>query len=289
MPSGKKSKQMRRAAAAAAPPVQSKGAQRRRQASRAAPPPVQSKGAPRRRQASPRVLAISGGVAALVVVGIVLAVVLSGGKKSVTVPQVGSLANALPGASDVNGLLKGIPQHGLQLGWPSAKVTLVEYIDLQCPFCQQFETQVFPNIVQKYIATKKVKVEARVLDFIGPDSSRGRDAMIAAATQNKAFNFAQILYDNQGTENTGWLNNDMVIQAASSIPGLRVPQVLAEAKSSSVAGLAKKFDQQAAGDTVTGTPTLFVGKSGTKGKQVNMSSPTDQAGLEYALDRALSS
>ena len=31
--------------------------------------------------------------------------------------------------------------------------------------------------------------------------------MIAAGAQNKAFNFAQILYDNQGTENTGWLND----------------------------------------------------------------------------------
>ena len=32
--------------------------------------------------------------------------------------------------------------------------------------------------------------------------------MLAAAEQNKAFNFSQMLYYNQGTENTGWLTDD---------------------------------------------------------------------------------
>jgi len=39
----------------------------------------------------------------------------------------------------------------MTLGSPFAKVLMVEYIDLQCPFCQQFETQVFPDIVAKYV------------------------------------------------------------------------------------------------------------------------------------------
>jgi Disulfide bond formation protein DsbB len=36
----------------------------------------------------------------------------------------------------------------------------------------------------------------------------------------------KLLYDNQGTENTGWLDNNMVTAAASSIPGLRVHELL---------------------------------------------------------------
>jgi len=145
MPSGKKSKQMRRAVSA--------------------PPPVQSKGGPRRvRQANPKVLAIVGGVVVLAAIGIGLALALGGGSKaSSSYPTIGTLKNALPGAADVNTLFKGIPQHGLTLGNPKAPVTMVEYIDLQCPFCQQFETQVFPTILTKYIRTKKVKVVARIL------------------------------------------------------------------------------------------------------------------------------
>jgi protein-disulfide isomerase len=271
MPSGKKSKQMRRAASA--------------------PPPVQSKGGVRRRQANPKVLAIVGGVVVLAAIGIGLALALGGGKSNSAagLPTVGTLSNSLPGAADINTMFKGIPQTGLTLGYASAPVTMVEYIDLQCPFCQQFETQVFPNIVKNYIRTKMVKVEARLLDFIGPDSSRGRNAMIAIGAQNRAYDFAELLYYNQATENTGWLNNAMVGQAVSSIPGVRVADALNLASAGSVKQQAKGFDAAAVIDKVTGTPTLFVGKSGTKGKQVPLSGPTDEATLVTSLDNALKS
>jgi protein-disulfide isomerase len=270
MPSGKKSKQMRRAASA--------------------PPPIQSKGGPRRRQANPKVLAIVGAVVVLAAIGIGLALALGGGSKaSNNYPVTGTLKNALPGATDVQTLFKGIPQNGLTLGNPKAPVTMVEYIDLQCPFCQQFETQVMPDIIKNYVRTGKVKVEARILAFIGADSSRGRNAMIAAATENRAFNFSEILYYNQGTENTGWLDDAMVGQAVSSIPGIHVHTVLNLVSSGTVSKEAKAFDVQGATDKVSGTPTLFAGKSGTKGKQIPLRSPTDSQSVITALDAALAS
>jgi protein-disulfide isomerase len=274
MPSGKKSKQMRRAAASAPPPVQSKGI-----------------GA-RRRQADPKVLGIAGGAIALVVLVVVLVLVFTGGSNKTSLgdlPPVGSCTTGLPGCSDVVDLFKGIPQKGTTLGWPFAPATMVEYIDLQCPFCQEFETQVFPDILKKYVRTKKLKVEVRILDFIGPDSARGRNAMIAAAKQNKAFQFSELMYFNQKTENTGWLNDAMVGQAAASIPGLKVAQLLSDRNSGATQSQAKAFDAQQSADQVTGTPTLFVGKSGTKGKQVPLASSTDEQSLVTAINDALSS
>lgn len=274
MPSGKKSKQARRTAAAA-------------------PPRVQSKGSPRSRQADPKVLAIGGAVVVLAVIGVVLGIVLTRGGSGGSVPQglpaTGSLATGLPGAGEVDALFKGIPQHDTILGWPFAPVTMVEYIDLQCPFCQQFETQVMPDILKKYVRTKKVKVEVRVLDFIGPDSARGRKAMIAAGEQNRAFQFSELLYFNQKTENTGWLDDAIIGQAAASIPGLDVKRLFNDRNSGAVAAQAKRFDAQQTADDVTGTPTLFVGKSGTKGKRVNLQSSTDEKTLVQALDDALAS
>jgi protein-disulfide isomerase len=269
MASGKKSKEKRRA--------------------QSAPPPVQSKGTPRSRQASPRVLIGAGAAAAVIAIAVVLIVVFTGGASSTpkNVPTVGSIAAGLPGSPEVDRYFKGIPQNGMTLGSPSAKVTMIEYIDLQCPFCQQFDTQVFPTIVSKYVKTGKVKVEVRVLDFIGSDSSRGRKAMIAAGNQNRAFNFAEVLYFNQGTENTGWLNDAMVASAAASIPGLNVPKLLADQSSSSVAKAASTFDADAVKDKVSSTPTVLVGRNGTTPKQVAMQSATDEASLVAALDTAL--
>src|SRR5947207_10447810 len=145
MPSGKKAREMRRAA-------------------QMKPPPVQSKGGVRRRQASPRVLMAGGGVVAVIAIVIVLAVVLgSGGGSGIPkdVPAIGSptSAVALPNSDVVEQLFKGIPQKGAVLGKPSAPVTMVEYIDVQCPVCQLFETEVFPDIVKTYLRTGTVKAK----------------------------------------------------------------------------------------------------------------------------------
>jgi protein-disulfide isomerase len=270
MPSGKKSKQARRVAATK-------------------PPPVVSKGGVRRRQANPRVLAIAVGVLVLAGIGIGLAIALSGGgsKLSSTVPTIGNAATGLPGSTDIAAQLKGVDEHGMTLGSPTAPVTLVEYIDLQCPICREFETTVMPDLIAKYVKTGKVKVEARVLKFIGPDSERGRNAMLAAAEQNKAFNFSQVLYANQGTENTGWLSDDMIAQIAASVPGMKVPELLSARDSSTVKSQGAKFDQQGKADKVPGTPTLYVGPSGQKGTVVNLKSADDEQTLVDAITQAL--
>lgn len=223
---------------------------------------------------------------------VVLAIVLSGGGggvKASSIPTSGSVANGLPGAADVHALFKGIPQNGLTLGSPFAPVTMVEYVDLQCPFCQAFETQVFPSIVQTYVRTGKLKVVLRPVDFIGPDSSRGRNALIAASMQNKGFDFAEILYDNQRVENTGWLNDSMVVQAAEGIPGLNPRLLYSQRSSSPVHRQAGNYDAAQLADKVNQTPTLFVGKTGSKGTVVNLASATDKASLVQAIKQALGS
>jgi protein-disulfide isomerase len=274
MPSGKKSKEMRRAA-------------------QVKPPPVVSKGGVRRRQASPRVLMAGGGIVAVIAIVIVLAVVLgSGGGNSGLpkgIPAVGSptSAVALPNSVDVEQLFKGIPQKGNVLGKPSAPVTMVEYIDLQCPVCQAFETSVFPDLVSKYIRPGKVKVVVRPWAFIGPDSFRGQAATIAAERQNKAFDFAQLLYYNQGPENTGWLTDSVIATDAASIRGMQVRQLLADRGSSSVKAEVKTVEKQVAVDKVNATPSLFVGRTGKKLTHVPLQNGLDKTTIVDALDTAL--
>lgn len=274
MPSGKKSKQARRAAASA-------------------PPPVRSTGGSRRRQADPKVLAIAGGIVALIAAAIVLAVVLtggggSGGKLPAGTPAIGNCAtNGLPGCSEVTSLFKGIPQQGLYLGSPFAKSQMTMYIDLQCPFCQQYETTVMPTLIKKYVRTNKVRIKVMPWAFIGPDSTRGQKAMFAAAEQNKAWNFAEVLYLNQRTENTGWLNDSMVAQAAASVDGLDVQKLWSARGSGTISKQIADVAAQAQINKVNGTPTVFVGKSGSKQKLVGSSGTVpDLAQTEAAIDAA---
>jgi len=229
------------------------------------------------------VLAIAGGVVVLVVVAIVLAVVLtskgSGGANglgdgpTITIasgtPTVGSSTNpnALLGATDVAKLFKGIPQSAFVLGKPNAPVTLIEYIDLQCPDCDQFETQELPTLVKDYVRTGKLKIEMQpwsILDRTPAehDSYRGQKATIAAAAQNKAFNFSEVLYDNQGTEGTGWMNDATISNIAASVDGLKPYQLATVANGSATASVIATITNfaNAHPSQMTGTPTLYLAK-----------------------------
>jgi protein-disulfide isomerase len=257
------------------------GKQARRQRQQAVGrPPVRSTGG---RKASPT--ALIGALVAIVVVAAVVAVVLvtsGGGSSSSKTPT------KLPDAGVIAQQFAGIPQSANVLGKASAPATLVEYIDLQCPVCRQFETEVMPSIIDRYVRTGKLKVVARPVTIIGPDSETGRRGMIAAFKQDRGFNFSQLLYFNQGPENGGWLDDSMVADAAASIPGVKVAALQKAAGSKAVQDQAATYDSQARADALSGTPTLVLGKSGGKLTSLGAGSPTVEQ-LSAAIDRTLKS
>jgi len=232
-----------------------------RQQRRTPPPPVRSTGGPRK--ASPKVLAVGAGVILLSGIVAAAAIALTRGSSS-------------PSSTSTTKLL----------GSPKAPVRLIEYIDLQCPVCREFETTVMPSIVPRYVRTGKVQVIARPIAFIGPDSVTGRLAALAAAKQNHFFDFSQLLYANQGTENTGWLNDSIISAAYNSIPGLDRQAAEQARASSEVSSEANTFDSQATADKVQGTPTVLVGKHGGPLTFVGPGSPS-VATLEAALNKSL--
>ena len=117
-------------------------------------------------------------------------------------------------------MLQGIPQQGLSLGRPNAPVTLVEYGDLQCPICRAYTVATLPTLVRDYVRTGKVRLEFRGLAFLGADSETALKAVIAAGAQNKGWNMLDLLYRNQGEENSGWATESTLRAAAAAIPGL---------------------------------------------------------------------
>ncbi len=154
--------------------------------------------------------------------------------------------------------LDGIPQDGVVLGADAANVTLIEYADLQCPFCRGYSESVFPAIVDEYVRPGRVKTELRALAFIGDDSEKARRFVYAASLQDRAWHLQEALFRNQGSENSGWVTDDLVRSLAGQIEGLDVDRMFEDAEGQEVIALGDEASSQAQAAGVNGTPTFFI-------------------------------
>jgi protein-disulfide isomerase len=164
-----------------------------------------------------------------------------------------------PSARDVTTIVRGVAQNGLVLGDPRAPVLLVEFADAQCPYCREFAMKTWPVIVQKYIRTGKVRMELRLIDFLGKDSTRAAQALAAAGLQNRMWDASARFYDVQGTENTGYVTDQFLRQVLGGVRGLDVDQAMVDRAGPQVKqelGAVKSMQSRYG---VHATPTLLIG------------------------------
>jgi protein-disulfide isomerase len=205
-------------------------------------------------QRKKRMLQLGGVLAAAAVIIIVLIVVSTSGSS-----KRGSSKGKAIGSDQSAQLLGGIPQKGNTLGNPKAPVTIQEFADLQCPFCRNYTIQQFPSIVAKYVKTGKVKMVFENYAFIGPDSLTAARAAEAAGKQNKLWNFIDVFYNNQGTENTSYVT-DAFLRKIANGSGVDGQKMLADTKDPKIdqaIALAQQNAQQAG---VNSTPTFLLKK-----------------------------
>lgn len=196
------------------------------------------------------------GAAGLIALILVLASVLS--SSSSNKASSGSLSSV----AATNKLLAGIPQNGGTLGNPKAPVTMYEFADLQCPGCDQYMKDAFPDIVRKYVRTGKVKVVWNGISFIGPDSEKALRYVNAAGQQNKLWNVAELLYRNQGAENSGWVTNALLRSVGTAVPGLDAKTVDGAINSSAVNRQMAEAANQYTNYGFQATPGFAVGPTG---------------------------
>jgi protein-disulfide isomerase len=197
--------------------------------------------------------------AALLLAAVLVAVITSGSDDDGAVEV--ETGAPLPGADETNALLADIPQDGIELGSPDAPVTLVEFADLQCPFCAQYSVDVFPTLVEEYVRPGQVKMIFRGLAFIGEDSEKALRAAFAAGEQNRLWHVADLLYRNQGAENSGWVSDEVLRALGPSIPGLDVDAMLAAVDSSTADAEIAAAAEAAESAQVRGTPAFLLGRS----------------------------
>lgn len=229
-----------------------------------------------------RFLVIAGVVAAVVVIAVAAGFVLAGGDGDGGGATTGV---ELAGADETRALLQGIPQDGTAIGAADAPVTLVEFADLQCPYCAQWATDAFPDLVEEYVRPGKLRIEFRGLTFIGPDSEKALRAALSAGEQARLWHVVELLYQNQGTENSGWVTDELLDAVATSAMLDSGPWRAGFDSDAVDEGISSAASQATAAG-INSTPSFLVGRTGGTLEPVQVQS-LDAEGLRPAIERAL--
>lgn len=165
---------------------------------------------------------------------------------------------SLPQGSSVDSgkadeILRGVPQEGTLLGEKDAPFTLLEFADLQCPYCAQFAEEGLPLLLQGPVKEGKLKIDLRPLALLGPDSGKAARAALTASKQNRMWQFTETYYLNQ---KPGESVSDEFIQEIQEASG--VSEAQAEADSEFAEEKLAKDDELAFRLGVSSTPSFFL-------------------------------
>lgn len=225
-----------------------------------------------------RLLQIGSAAAFLVIAAVLVLIVVSSNKTS------GGDTN-LEDVGLVKQQLQGIPQEGLVLGDPGAKVTLLEFGDLQCPVCKGFSEGILPDVINAKVRGGDAKIEFRNYTIISQQSVPAGAAAIAAGKQGRGWSFVELFYRNQGPEDSGYVTDEFLTEIAR---GAGVPDIgkwNKDRKSGATLAEVKHTTEEAQQLEFTGTPSFAVEGPGTKGLET-LGTPGSADALEEAIEAA---
>jgi protein-disulfide isomerase len=228
-----------------------------------------------------RALKLASAIAFLALAAIAVLIVLSQSQSS------GGDAGNIAGKADVDGLLHGIPQERLVLGKPGATVTLVEFGDLQCPFCKHYSEEVIPPVIEGAVRRGEAKLDFRNYTIIGPESIPAGAAAIAAGKQSRGWNFVEIFYRNQGEEDSGYVTDKFLTAVARAAGVPDISQWNRNRKSKAVLAGVEETTAEAKQLGFTGTPSFAIEGPGTNGLET-LGLPSSAGDLEAAIAAARS-
>lgn len=168
------------------------------------------------------------------------------------------------------------------LGDTNAPVTIVEFSDFQCPFCERFFTDAYPQIKKDYIDTGKAVLYFRhlPLDF----HQAARPAALAsecANEQGKFWAYHDIVFSNQSKIASGTLDaNTQTLKDFAAQIGLNTTQFNSCLESEKFKANVDKDTADAAAVGANGTPTFFINGTILVGAQ-------PYANFKAAIDQAL--
>jgi uncharacterized protein (TIGR03437 family) len=170
--------------------------------------------------------------------------------------------------------------NGSYLGNPAATVTMLQFGDYQCPFCDAFFRDTWPRLKSEYVDTGKVRFLFQDFAFLGADSTTSAMAAHCAGDQYRFWQYHDYLYAHQGGENSGWASPDHQKQFAASL-GLSADQFSQCLDSGKYLSEVQSENADARSRSITSVPTFLINGTIVVGAQ-------PIAVFEQAINAALS-
>src|SRR5438132_11636163 len=147
-------------------------------------------------------------------------------------------------------------QHAL--GAPDAPLTVVEFTDYQCPFCNQFHRLTFPELKKTYIDTGKIRFISRDLPLeFHNNALLAALAARCAGEQDKYWALRDVLSSNPNN-----LSQQAILNYARDL-SLDTRRFQACLDSEQYRGAIQKDVTEAHSIGITGTPGFVLGRSST--------------------------
>jgi protein-disulfide isomerase len=164
---------------------------------------------------------------------------------------------------------------GYALGRPDAPLTMVEFTDLQCPYCRQFAMTAFDEIKKNWIDTGKLRYISRdfPLDAIHPHAMAAARAARCAGEQGKFWELRLAL-----VRNANVLSPDFIKKTAADLKLDSSAFAACTATTKYDAAIQAEL-QEGARLGIDGTPTFVIGRttpSGIEGPMIVGALPYSQ-------------
>ena len=143
------------------------------------------------------------------------------------------------------------------LGDPNAPITLVEFGDYQCFFCNKFFHDTEQKLLENYVDTGKVKIIFKDFTIIGPDSKTAAHAAHCADDQGLFWEYHDMLYNNWTGENNGWASSENLLRMAQDV-GLNIDEFTDCMRNEIHTQIISASNADARTLGLTGTPGFFV-------------------------------
>lgn len=194
----------------------------------------------------------------LIVLAVFCAALLTGGAIALSQSGGDDEEESGPPSGDVQAVIDSLRQNGSTIGDEDAPETVVEYADLQCPFCRQFALKEVPKLLEGPVAEGEIKIRFVNWVILGEDSETAAAAALAAGEQDRLWNFVEAFYAEQGAENSGYVTDEFLrgIAEEAEVPDLE--QWEADREPERWAEVLKLSDEEASGLGFSGTPSFAI-------------------------------